>query len=435
MITLPPFKAFLASNIPSVYDNTLSYYDELTKLIAYLEQQVVPAVNANTEGLKVLKDYVENYFKNLDVQEEIDNKLDEMAESGQLAEIIAAYLELKGVLAFDTPVALKAATNLIEGSYAKTYGYKRKDDGVYDLYTIRATSGDVDDGYNTIILTSDPTLVAIRLQQGTKRVIQLKSDDNIQDYLSLVGEKEIILPANASITATDALLLNSDTTIDLNGSTLNFSFDRSSIFDYDWDETLGFMAYGPQAARALGYDVSMVCESGIPAVVPEHPMFPIHGMEDIYAYTDELYDQRRGVTPEKWDFEKNHNDVVVINLGTNDSNPIRFYRHFEEIEAMEKWFAKKYKEFVLQVRALNGPDTYIVCALGSMDYYLYHHIRDIVEEIKKETGDQKICSFEFIPINVMFEGYGAMGHPSQKTHDRMARELVFCINKYVKGVA
>ena len=205
--------------------------------------------------------------------------------------------------------------------------------------------------------------------------------------------------------------------------------------EFHTSEENGFMAYGPQAARALGYDVSMVCESGIPAVVPEHPMFPIHGMEDIYAYTDELYDQRRGVTPEKWDFEKNHNDVVVINLDTNDSNPIRFYRHFEEIETMEKWFAKKYKEFVLQVRALNGPETYIVCALGSMDYYLYHHIRDIVEEIKKETGDQKICSFEFIPINVMFEGYGAMGHPSQKTHDRMARELVFCINKYVKGVA
>ena len=79
--------------------------------------------------------------------------------------------------------------------------------------------------------------------------------------------------------------------------------------EFHTSEENGFMAYGPQAARALGYDVSMVCESGIPAVVPEHPMFPIHGMEDIYAYTDELYDQRRGVTPEKWDFEKNHNDV------------------------------------------------------------------------------------------------------------------------------
>lgn len=245
-LDMPPFQAFLASNIPSVYDNTLSYYDELTKLIAYLEQQVVPAVNANTQGLAQLKSYVENYFKNLDVQEEINNKLDDMAESGELAEIIAAYLELKAVLAYDTPVALKAAENLIEGSYAKTYGYKRKDDGVYDLYTIRAkTDGDVDDGYNTIVLTADDSLVAIRLQQGNKRVINLKTTDNLQDYLSLTGPKEIVLPSGVTITETDALLLNSDTTINLNGSTINFSFDRSSIFDYDWDETLGFMGYGP----------------------------------------------------------------------------------------------------------------------------------------------------------------------------------------------
>ena len=245
MITLPPFKAFLASNIPSVYDNTLSYYDELTKLIAYLEQQVVPAVNENTTGLKALKDFVENYFKNLDVQDEINNKLDEMAESGELAEIVAAYLAVKGVLAFDTPTALKGATNLIEGSYAKTYGYKRKGDGVYDLYTIKALETETDDGYNTIILTNAPTLVAIRQQCGEKRVIRLQSTDNLQDYLSLEGEKEIVLPKGATLTYTDALLLNSDTTIDLNGASIIFNFDRSSIFDYDWDETLGFMGYGP----------------------------------------------------------------------------------------------------------------------------------------------------------------------------------------------
>ena len=99
MITLPPFKAFLASNIPSVYDNTLSYYDELTKLIAYLEQQVVPAVNETAgevdgikTGLEELKSYVDHYFDNLDVQEEIDNKLDEMTEDGTLEEIIGHYI-------------------------------------------------------------------------------------------------------------------------------------------------------------------------------------------------------------------------------------------------------------------------------------------------------------------------------------------------------
>lgn len=94
-IPLPPFKAFLASNIPSVYDNTLSYYDELTKLIGYIETVILPAINETAgevdgikKGLEDLKSYVVHYFDNLDVQTEINNKLDAMAEDGTLAEII-----------------------------------------------------------------------------------------------------------------------------------------------------------------------------------------------------------------------------------------------------------------------------------------------------------------------------------------------------------
>lgn len=39
-----------------------------------------------------LKRYVQDYFKNLDVQDEIDNKLNEMANDGSLAEIFVPYL-------------------------------------------------------------------------------------------------------------------------------------------------------------------------------------------------------------------------------------------------------------------------------------------------------------------------------------------------------
>ena len=67
-----------------------------------------------------------------------------------------------------------------------------------------------------------------------------------------------------------------------------------------------------------------------------------------------------------------------------------------------------------------------------MDYYLYYHIKEVVDEIKAESGDQKICCFEYIPINMMFEGYGAAGHPSAKTHARMGRELANYIRKYVR---
>ncbi len=227
---------------------------------------------------------------------------------------------------------------------------------------------------------------------------------------------------------------NNKKTMEIIGDSITCGFGNeapNNAFEFKTMEENGWMAYGAMAARELGYEFSMICESGIAAAKPEHPMFPMHDMMDIYRYTDELYDRKRGVEPAEWDFENNRKDIVIINLGTNDSNPIRFYRDFNEIEQMENWFHKKYKEFVTMIRELNGPDTWICCTLGSMDYYLYHHIKEVVAELKEETGDEKLCCFEYIPINMMFEGYGAAGHPSAKTHARMAKELAAYIRKYV----
>lgn len=98
LIPLPPFKAWLASNIPAVYDNTMSYYEELVALIKYLQDTVVPAVNSNAETITILsnaieqlKQYVDSYFENLDVQEEINNKLDQMAADGSFDELLDKY--------------------------------------------------------------------------------------------------------------------------------------------------------------------------------------------------------------------------------------------------------------------------------------------------------------------------------------------------------
>ena len=92
------FKKFCMSigNLPSSYVESLSYYECLMWLCKFLEEQVIPTVNNNSEAVSELqtlftqlKNYVETYFDNLDVQEEINNKLDEMAESGELEELLA----------------------------------------------------------------------------------------------------------------------------------------------------------------------------------------------------------------------------------------------------------------------------------------------------------------------------------------------------------
>lgn len=152
VMPLPPFLGFLASNIPAVYDNTLSYYEELTALIKYLQDTVVPALNADSEAITVLSNYVEHYFDNLDVQEEINNKLDQMAEDGTLQEIITAYIQANTAWIFDTVADMKAATNLINGSYARTLGFRSLNDGGGATYYITDT-GDADE--MEVIATGD----------------------------------------------------------------------------------------------------------------------------------------------------------------------------------------------------------------------------------------------------------------------------------------
>ena len=130
--------------IPTSYKDSMSFYEICAWLCKYLEETVIPTVNQNGRAVKelqelyvTLKDYVDNYFDNLDIQEEINNKLDDMADKGQLTDIIAQYLELAGILAFDTVSALKLAENIVNGSFVETYGFYAKGDGGGAKYIIR----------------------------------------------------------------------------------------------------------------------------------------------------------------------------------------------------------------------------------------------------------------------------------------------------------
>lgn len=94
---LNPFAKFCCTigNLPTSYMISLTYEEQLLWLCKYLEDTVIPAVNTNAEAVQELqelyvqlKEYVDNYFSDLNLQNEINNKLDEMAEDGTLAEII-----------------------------------------------------------------------------------------------------------------------------------------------------------------------------------------------------------------------------------------------------------------------------------------------------------------------------------------------------------
>lgn len=166
---LPPFKWFVLENFPYIEDDfdALTNWQlfcklgkEMNKIIAKCNLTGEQVENL-TNAFNSLKAYVDNYFENLDITAEVDAKLDEMAESGELAEIIAQYIELKGVLAYDTLADMKGAENIVEGSIARTLGFHSYNDKGGNYYRIRTIrNDDVVDNISIITITNSDNLVA-----------------------------------------------------------------------------------------------------------------------------------------------------------------------------------------------------------------------------------------------------------------------------------
>lgn len=96
-----PFKRLCMTigELPASFVDSMTYYECLAWLVNYLQNTVIPAVNNNAEATEelqtafvTLKNYVDHYFDNLDVQEEINNKIDEMVQSGYFDQIFAEYV-------------------------------------------------------------------------------------------------------------------------------------------------------------------------------------------------------------------------------------------------------------------------------------------------------------------------------------------------------
>lgn len=172
-IYVSPFKRLCITigNLPTAYLESMSYYEGLTYLVNYLSNNVIPAVNNNGEAVEELQSkfvelqhYVDTYFDNLDVQTEIDNKLDEMASEGQLATIILDYLQMSGLMMYDTLADMKATDHVIDGSFLETVGGLVYNDGHRTLYRVREKDpADVIDEVELVELTNFPDLVAEKL--------------------------------------------------------------------------------------------------------------------------------------------------------------------------------------------------------------------------------------------------------------------------------
>lgn len=97
---LTPFKMQVVQSFPFIDEDfdALTNYELLCKVVDYLNTTVENVNNLDDDVVELatafnnLKDYVDNYFDNLDVQEEVNNKIDAMVTDGSFATIVNGCL-------------------------------------------------------------------------------------------------------------------------------------------------------------------------------------------------------------------------------------------------------------------------------------------------------------------------------------------------------
>lgn len=131
---LSPFRFWCQKVLPLVYDDSLSYYELLCKVVDYLNNTMgdVTVLEGDVTGLHSayveLQDYVNDYFSTLDVQTEIDQKLDNMATSGRLSQLVGPFVPaqvtawLNDNIQPTTPIIDSSLTVEGAGADSKTVG-------------------------------------------------------------------------------------------------------------------------------------------------------------------------------------------------------------------------------------------------------------------------------------------------------------------------
>jgi hypothetical protein len=174
-----------------------------------------------------------------------------------------------------------------------------------------------------------------------------------------------------------------------------------------------YMAYGALVARSFDADYSCIAKSGIGLMVSWFPEI----MPEIY---DRVYELNANA---KWDFSRYDPQIVVVDLGQNDSWIVnqpqneQFKRRFGSTSPTSSTIVNAYVSFFTKLRN-KYPKAQIICTMGSMDA-----TKDgspwpgYLQEAVKRMQDSKMVSLIF-PYDPPQGKQDA--HPGFKEHQKMA---------------
>lgn len=146
-----PFRWFVLENFPFIENDfeAINDYRLFSKVVEKLNE-VIKSMNLSNEQVENLTNKLnelENYINNLDLQDEVSNKLDEMAEDGFFENIFTEYLNINFTYYFNNVDDMKNSDLLVEGYICITNGYHESGDGGGGIYqVISAPISNIDEG-------------------------------------------------------------------------------------------------------------------------------------------------------------------------------------------------------------------------------------------------------------------------------------------------
>jgi len=184
--------------------------------------------------------------------------------------------------------------------------------------------------------------------------------------------------------------------------------------------TNSYLSYAAVTARHFDAEFHNTSLSGIGLMVSWFPLI----MPEMYNRLDP------NDAESFWDFKKYAPDVVVINLGQNDSWIVKlpqneqFKARFGAKAPTDDQIVKAYRNFIKTIRDVY-PKAQIICAIGSMDATKADSPwPGYIEKAVNSLGDKKIYTLVFPYIN-------AGRHPNVKEHQAMADDLIAFIEKNI----
>ena len=153
-----PFKFWCQKVLPLVYDDSLSYYELLCKVVNHLNS-MGEEVNRTEQALVDLKNYVENFFDSADFDKIVEDSLDKMVTNGELDDVFAKS-EVSGNL-----------TNIYIADYAK-------ETSVMDATAVTK----VGNKYYSILCYKDAYRQTNHNDTGLVKIMEI--DDNVNRFVS-----------------------------------------------------------------------------------------------------------------------------------------------------------------------------------------------------------------------------------------------------------